>query len=1064
MHICDLHIHSRYSRATSRDCVPEMLELWARRKGIQLIGTGDFTHAAWREELEEKLDPIGNGLFRLKSPLPESANLPGAPQFVLSGEISSIYKQNGKTRKVHNVILLPSLEAARALSVRLEGLGCNLHSDGRPILGLSSRDLLEITLEACPEAIFIPAHIWTPHFSLFGAFSGFDAIEECYGDLTPFIHALETGLSSDPAMNWRLSRLDGYVLVSNSDAHSPSKLGREATLFSGELSYAGLKHTIEAPGHPGYGGTIEFFPEEGKYHFDGHRNCGVCLSPLEAQEAENRCPVCQKPLTWGVAHRVEVLADRPEGYRPENAAPYESLVPLPEILGACMGVGPQSGKVQKLYAQMLARLGPEFSILREAPLEEIGRVAGPLIREGVARMRAGKLTMLPGYDGEYGSLRLFTPEERSALTGQTTFLSFGQPSPSPGKGAANKKAAKKAAGDAPPPALENGSLGELNENQRAAALCMEPAVAVVAGPGTGKTKTLTARIACLIQQLHVPPSEITAVTFTNKAAGEMRARLEKLLPKKTAGKVTIGTFHAICLKLLTKALGGVSLISPGQALWIAQGIVEAQGLSCQAKSLLQAISSAKNQASKEKELPEDAFAAYQESLHQMGALDFDGLLIETIRLFQEAAAPDAKYFTYLLVDEFQDMNPLQFRLLSLWSRSAKSLFVIGDPDQSIYGFRGSSSDCFSQLKQAYPDLKLYRLTDNYRSTPQILRCAMEAIAANPSQAGERALIPHCAPGGKARLVHAASEFEQALFIVKEIGRMVGGMDMNSGRTDRPVRSFRDISVLYRTHRQADMLEKCLQIEGVPYVVAGRDDGLKAPVIVGVLAFFQYAANQRDGAALTGCLESLFACPAKTVSAVQKALSAWDGGGEFAACLPPEIQEERAIQTMLALRGKYAGRKGKPQKLVEDFARDAGIAPSPALERLKELAVLAPDMDALTTNALMGQEGDVVRSGGASYHPDAVTLSTLHGAKGLEFPVVFLTGLRKTVLPLESPAHPADIPEERRLFYVGLTRAKEELVLMSYAEESPFLKELPRAEMDVQAVKKRAPAGKQLSFF
>ena len=284
MYIADLHIHSRYSRATSRDCTPEYLDLWARRKGISIVGTGDFTHPAWRKELEEKLEPAEDGLYVLKEEYRIKDETVGAsvtPRFVITGEISSIYKKHDRVRKVHSVILLPGLEAAECLSRKLETIG-NIHSDGRPILGLDCHDLLEIMLELNSESIYIPAHIWTPHFSLFGAFSGFDTVEECYEDLTPYIHAMETGLSSDPPMNWRLSALDSYQLVSNSDAHSPAKLGREANLLDMELSYQGLQKAIQTG--EGLAGTIEFFPEEGKYHYDGHRKCHLCLSPLEAEK------------------------------------------------------------------------------------------------------------------------------------------------------------------------------------------------------------------------------------------------------------------------------------------------------------------------------------------------------------------------------------------------------------------------------------------------------------------------------------------------------------------------------------------------------------------------------------------------------------------------------------------------------------------------------------------------------------------------------------------------------------------------------------------------------------
>lgn len=405
--IADLHIHSRFSMATSKEGTPENLDFWARKKGISLIGTGDFTHPVWREELKERLVSEGNGLYRLRDAYvkEESRKFPGeGTRFVVSGEISSIYKKNGKTRKVHNVILLPGLEAADAMAQRLEKIG-NIHSDGRPILGLDSHDLLEMMLDVCPEGILIPAHIWTPHFSVLGAKSGFDSVEECFEELAPYIHALETGLSSDPAMNWRISKLDRYQLVSNSDAHSPSKLGREANLLDIDCSYEGLYRAIQTG--EGLEGTVEFFPEEGKYHFDGHRKCGVSLSPVEAERLGGICPVCGKKLTMGVDHRVEQLADRAEGFVKKDGKKYESLVPLPEVISACMGYSTASKKVQGCFEQMIQTLGTEFDILRNVPSEDIKSCAGERIAEGIENVRTGNVKRIPGYDGEYGKIELF---------------------------------------------------------------------------------------------------------------------------------------------------------------------------------------------------------------------------------------------------------------------------------------------------------------------------------------------------------------------------------------------------------------------------------------------------------------------------------------------------------------------------------------------------------------------------------------------------------------------------------------------------------------------------------
>lgn len=406
MFIADLHIHSHYSWATSRDCTPEQLDLWARRKGLALVGTGDFTHPAWRRELREKLEPVGGGLYALKEEYriqDQVAGQDARPYFVATGEISTIYKKYGRTRKVHSLILLPGLEAAEKVSRRLEPLG-NLHSDGRPVLGLDCRDLLEIILEVCPQAEYVPAHVWTPHFSMFG-FSGFDAVEECFGDLSGHIHALETGLSSDPPMNRRVSALDRYRLISNSDAHSPSKLGREANLLDGELSYPALCKALRTG--EGLAGTLEFFPEEGKYHYDGHRKCGVCLPPEKTAQYGGICPVCGRKLTVGVCHRIGQLSDRPQGGRMER---FESLVPLPELIGACLGYPPAGAKTARVYQGMLRELGPELRILRELPLEEIQAAAGERVAEGIGKLRKGELAWSPGFDGEYGKLLLF-PEK-----------------------------------------------------------------------------------------------------------------------------------------------------------------------------------------------------------------------------------------------------------------------------------------------------------------------------------------------------------------------------------------------------------------------------------------------------------------------------------------------------------------------------------------------------------------------------------------------------------------------------------------------------------------------------
>jgi uncharacterized protein (TIGR00375 family) len=421
--IADLHIHSSYSRATSPEMTPESLYRWAQLKGIRVVGTGDFTHPKWFSELQEKLEPAEPGLFRLRPEWMAEA-IPRIPdpcraevRFLLTVEISGIYGRQGRTRKVHNLIFVPDFAVAARINGRLRRIG-NLMSDGRPILGLDSEELLRIVLDEAPEALLIPAHAWTPHFSVFGANSGFDSLEECFGDLTPHIRAIETGLSSDPSMNRRLSRLDNISLISNSDAHSPGKLGREANILKTDLSYQGIVDAIVSNDPTRFLGTIEFFPEEGKYHYDGHRACGARMSPSETLRRHRLCPQCGKPVTVGVLHRVEALADRPEGFQRERLLPYRNLIPLVELLAEVYDMGPQAKTVTQAYFQLLEKLGNEFSILMDRTIPEIETAGGPVLAEAIRRMREGEVSIAPGYDGEYGTIRIFSPDERRAMNGQ----------------------------------------------------------------------------------------------------------------------------------------------------------------------------------------------------------------------------------------------------------------------------------------------------------------------------------------------------------------------------------------------------------------------------------------------------------------------------------------------------------------------------------------------------------------------------------------------------------------------------------------------------------------------
>lgn len=404
--IADLHIHSRYSRACSPALTPENLWRWGQLKGIRVIGTGDFTHPLWLKEIREKLAPSDGNLLTLKKSL-RSGNLPDSCRsdvsFLISGEISCIYSKGGKTRKVHALVFLPDFASVERLNGTLGKIG-NLGSDGRPILGLDVKKLAQMVFDASPEAMLVPAHAWTPHFSIFGAISGFDSLEECFEELSPQIHAIETGLSSDPPMNWRLSQLDRITLISNSDAHSPSRLGREANIFETGLSYRSILEAIKT--RAGFAGTIEFFPEEGKYHSDGHRSCGIRFDPEETINHGFLCPICGKSLTVGVLHRTTKLADLPEGRKPENAPLFHSVVPLMEIIAETLRLGPAGKKVERVYFDLLEKLGNELTILMDTPVEEIAGAGYPLQAEAIRRMRAGEVRITPGFDGIFGKVSL----------------------------------------------------------------------------------------------------------------------------------------------------------------------------------------------------------------------------------------------------------------------------------------------------------------------------------------------------------------------------------------------------------------------------------------------------------------------------------------------------------------------------------------------------------------------------------------------------------------------------------------------------------------------------------
>lgn len=1087
----DFHVHSRYSRATSKDLDLEHLHIAAQLKGLSVVGTGDATHPGWLSEIKDKLVPAGDGLLRLKDALVKAcaARVPGPCEsqvrFMLVSEISNIYKKNGTTRKNHNLVFLPSLETAERFNRRLDAIG-NIRSDGRPILGLDARDLLEILLETDDRAFLVPAHIWTPWFSLLGSKSGFDSLEECFADLAGHVFAAETGLSSDPTMNRLVSSLDRLTLISNSDAHSPAKLAREANLFTGEPGFSAIRRALEEPQSGLFGGTIEFYPEEGKYHLDGHRKCAVSLTPAQTRALNGRCPVCGRPLTVGVFNRVQALADRTPETVPEGYPAFESLVPLPEILSEVLQVGPATKTVARAYALALASLGNELYILRKVPPAQIDALGIPLLGEAIRRMRAGQMDIQAGYDGEFGRIQIFSKAEKQAwLTQGDLFPGLAASEPAreapSGKsltGSRNSPFFNDAnAGLRDRPSPRPGLPGGANRRQQEAIDHGEGPLLIVAGPGTGKTRTLTHRMAHLIQDRGIPAARMLAVTFTEKAAEEMGARLAHLLDEVAQLPLTT-TFHALCWTLIREAQPDSSLriMDDRDRLFMLQRALHrlaraGQAVSLKPRALLKRIVAAKQQLkgpevcfeSVASEAPASQFArayrAYQSMLEDCGLLDFEDLIFRvTRRLESDASYRNAcrQRFAHVFVDEYQDLNFAQYRLVRALVPTEGNLCVIGDPDQAIYGFRGSDVTFFNRFVEDYPSARVIHLTRSYRSTETILAAAWQVIRHRESEvSGLGALgsrlysklngTPHVA------VLELPSEKAEAVAVGQTIERAVGGAGfsaIDAGKVDGSAlfdASFADFAVLYRTSAQADILAEVLAQAGIPYQTASRRRALDAPPMAALLGMLRLAAgagSAHDMNRIAGSLQ-----PSLDQASLMLFLDDMETRG---LTLQQALDQAGAARLggLPARRGKRLREAlGDLKKQVDDLRplclkdRILHLARHPAV--VTEEGLPAPwetegvarllthaehcqgDSERFFAALTLQTDADMVQA-----RVEKVTLATMHAAKGLEFPVVFVVGCEDGLVPLRPHAGRAatDPAEERRLFYVALTRARDQLYL------------------------------------
>ncbi|MDR2631491.1 MAG: UvrD-helicase domain-containing protein [Spirochaetaceae bacterium] len=1130
--IADLHLHSRFSRATSPKLNPSFLERWARIKGLQLVGTGDCTHPRWLAELREQLEEQEEGLYGLKKkvrrdfeagpaltealPNPARSGLAGEffPRFVLTGEISTIYKRGDKTRKIHHLVLLPDFKAAASFQTRLEQVG-NIVSDGRPIIGIDSRDLLSLLLETDERAILIPAHIWTPWFSALGAKSGFDSIEECYRDLTEKIPAIETGLSSNPPMNWALASLDRFSIISNSDAHSPDKLGRESTVFRMPLSYPGLvdalhqgnreKRRGRPPGEsPGIIETIEFFPQEGKYHYDGHRKCAYYGSPEDAAAGRGLCPVCGKPLTRGVMGRVLELADRPvdesapcpPGSGKTNRRPYHSLIPLRELLGELLETGATSKKTMTAYTTLIEKAGSEFSLLMDMPLKELAGLScpgipGELLAAAVERMRSGQVFIEPGYDGEYGVIRVF-PRGEKILTGKEGALFPDIPRGEAGvpKGTGERVEAERrrrpraneflgSPKDVPlgtgeridakkkmavsEEAEADTKKGFIPNKEQEKVISFEGSHAlIIAGPGTGKTAVLAARIARLVED-GKDPASILAVSFTVKAAAELRDRIAKIAGTEAAEKITTATFHSLCASILREQPTNTGVPqnfrilddSPRNSLLqeLCGELPKNRRVSAQAlgnyievrKRFLLLPGDDKPHFGSEMltALAEDLglppgdsekdglYGLYRTRLRSTGTLDFDDLVAGTVRLFvfrKEILLRYQKHYRYIFADEYQDINFAQYALLRLLvppaapgeeeprSTPGGTLWVIGDPNQAIYGFRGSDKRFIDRFLADYPGAARFRLARSFRCGSAIIKAAGRLV--NDRLKGTEAAVS---------LFRSAypTEKSEAEGIARSISRLIGGTTFfaldsqvvdaaapeNPDNAGEPA-GLGDCAILLRTISLAPPLVKALRDHGIPFELTGEIPWWEEEPVKSLLDLLW---SIHDPAGATGREK-----PGTNSSGAR------NRGSVFS--LADKSPEE-------ALRSAW-------DFMIQNKTAPAFKGKEELLERLFSLASMYEDLSSfLDTLAVSGPEG--VRD----LKSEGVRIMTIHASKGLEFDHVFVAALEEGLLPFtlfdkgrgktgEGEIEDSRLEEERRLLYVAMTRARRGLYL-SWARQRTY---------------------------
>ena len=1045
--IADFHIHSHYSLATSSELTPEHLAHKANVKGIKVIGSGDFTHPKWTAELKEKLIPAEEGLFKLKEEykLPTTAFDSQETRFLLTAEISNIYKKHDKVRKIHSVIFAPDFEVATKIQNELQKQKFNITSDGRPILGLDVKKMLEMFLDISDRILFVPAHIWTPWFSILGDKSGFNSVEECFEDMSKYIYAVETGLSSDPPMNWLCSFLDKYNLLSNSDAHSPDKLGRNANIFDTTLSYSSIINAIKTGNPTEFIGTINFFPEEGKYHYDGHRKCNICFNPLETIRHNEKCPVCGKKLTVGVMSRVAEISDRINPIERKNRLEFYSLIPLKEILSEISGKSETTKEVTQVYNSLVVKAGSEFNILLNMSIEEIKNLGNEKLTEAIKRMRNREVFIKEGFDGEFGAVKVFGKDEKNAgvknmLFAETNFettltprnlISFDLEEYHKLKLTFKKEPEKDII-------IEKTKFhSQVNEEQEASIGHLEGALLIVAGPGTGKTRTLAFRIANLIEK-GVSPENILAITFTNKASLEIKKRIKSIVLEDKMPDVA--TFHGFGFSILKEYSTKLDrtkdfvIIDDKDKKNILKKIGVKEN---QVNLIIDGISKVKQNLKEPSDLKdseaEKIFNIYENILEKENCFDLDDLIYQTVKLFikfNEILTLYQEKYKWIMIDEYQDINYSQYQLIRMLMPDANpNLCVIGDPNQAIYGFRGADVKFINKFIYDYPASKVYQLKKSYRCSDTILKASGDLV-------DKTNLIEGLEKGVKIKITELATEKSEAEFIVRTIEQMIGGvsffsMDSKISGGESRINSFSDFVILCRTKSQFSSFIEAFHNHNIPYQIVGEEPFFKQEPICTIIDIFKFIINPK-----TSFLKEKLIDKKIKVENLQKLST--------------------VFETLDFIVTKFFPTQKETSKLEIEKLFDLSKDYEANFDDFLKLIALGTPIDTYNQNI------------------EAVTVMTLHASKGLEFECVFIAGCEDGIIPY-SIFKNCDIDEEKRLLYVGMTRAKKYLYLTTaksrtifgklYSQkQSQFLKQIKKELIEAEKQEYHRKDDGQLSLF